>query len=202
MLKRIFLLLLAVCTISLVTLTTSCFGHLYPNEPSDPFIKLFTKAIDGNVKIHMDDWTDVHGDIFSFLVPPEFTVKFDMGDSLECADIGFQGIIVGRILVGESNESQPISFVIEDLVNLYLEKFGDYEILESFRGYVHGNSMNIRALDFSGQLCWMVLISESRNLDSFGQGEFLVFIGLVERNQTEQWADWYTGMLITLLELR
>ena len=53
--------------------------------------------------------------------------------------------------------------------------------------------VNVYALDFSGQLCWMALYSESHDAEFFGPGEYFVLLGLADYEEAVMWAEWYTG---------
>ncbi len=133
------------------------------------------------------------------MMPPEFSVSFYLADYFEVADLGVEGTIVGKIFVGELEESAFTSDVLNQYVYQYLGGFGDYELVDSYTGYVDGESVvNVYALDFSGQLCWMALYSESYDTELFGPGEYFVLLGLADYEEAVMWAEWYTGILATL----
>lgn len=151
------------------------------------------------VEIYVDDWIEVEGDYFGFMMPPGFSVQFYLSDYFEVADLGLKGTIVGKLFVGESTDIWSTDDVLDGYVYEYLGGFGDYEIIDSYSGYVDREStISIFALDFSGQLCWLALFSESTDAEVFGPGEYFVLVALADSEDAFTWAEWYTGILATL----
>ncbi|MCP5457773.1 MAG: hypothetical protein H7A29_08085 [Thermotogae bacterium] len=169
-------------------------------EHTDIFVRMVESLLsEEDLDIYIDDWIEVEGDYFAFMMPPEFSVAFYLADYFEVADLGFQGTVVGKIFVGESEESASTSDVLNQYVYQYLGSFGDYELVDSYTGYVDRESVvNVYALDFSGQLCWMALYSESHDAEFSGPGEYFVLLGLADYEEAVMWAEWYTGILATL----
>lgn len=167
---------------------------------ADPYISVVRDTLYGEeIEINMDDWIEVGGDYFGFMMPPEFSVEFTMGEDFEVADLGYDGIIVGKFLVGEIYDTVWAIDILYEVIDEYLSSFGDYDILESYSEMVDEDaSINIYTLEFPGQKCWITLFSESEDSSMFGPGEFFVFIGLYEEAQKTTWANWYSGMLFTL----
>ncbi len=178
----------------------------HPTPPtsiySDPLIAILASLVedeDFDFEVDMEEWLDVEGETFAFAMQPEFSVEFTTGDGFEVADLGLRGIIVAKLLVGEFEETATTAEIVEEVVWEYLGGFGDYVLIESYSGTVdNSGSININALDFSGQLCWIVVFSESLEPETFGPGEFFVFIGLAEEENKQEWAQWYAGVLLTL----
>ncbi|HPB64177.1 MAG: hypothetical protein AB2L23_07680 [Mesotoga sp.] len=169
--------------------------------PDDPFIRIIASLLAGeDVEIeNIDSWKDVEGEYFGFAMPPEFSVEFLMGDGFEVADLGIGGMILAKFMVGEFYESAVTTEILGEIVGTYLGAFGGYSIAASHTIKIEGeSSINLYALDFSGQFCWIALFSESPNPETFGPGEFFVFLGLVDPTMKDQLAGYYAGMLATL----
>jgi hypothetical protein len=108
-------------------------------------------------------------------------------------------MILAKFMVGEFYESAVTTEILDEIVGTYLGAFGGYKIAASHTISIEGeSSINLYTLDFSGQLCWIALFSESPNPETFGPGEFFVFLGLVDPTMKNQLAEYYAGMLATL----
>ncbi|PZC52190.1 MULTISPECIES: hypothetical protein [unclassified Mesotoga] len=169
-------------------------------QHTDPFIVMVDSLLsEEEVEIFVDDWIEVEGDYFGFMMPPEFSVQFYLSDYFEVADLGLEGTIVGKLFVGEATDILSTDDVLDGYVYQYLGGFGDYEIIDSYSGYVDREStISIFALDFSGQLCWLALFSESTDAEVFGPGEYFALVALADSEDAFTWAEWYTGILATL----
>ncbi len=189
-------------------------------EHTDPFIRMVDSLLsEDDIELSIDDWIEVNGEYFGFMMPPEFSVEFYLSDTFEVADLGLRGTIVGKVFVGESPETLYTNEVLDEFVYQYLGGFGDYEIVDEYAGNIDGESTisifaldfsgqlcwlalfsesTIFALDFSGQLCWLALFSESTDVDIFGPGEYFVLVALADSEDAFTWAEWYTGILATL----
>ena len=149
--------------------------------------------------IDLRKWIAAEGETFSFMIPLCFSVDFTMVTGFEVADLGFEGIIVAKLLAGLSEGTEPILDLLNNLVASFLGTFGDFEILDHRQEtYLAYFSVNLFTLDFSGQSCWIVVCSESLNPDIFGIGEYIVFIGLLEDDNKAEMVDWYRGMMLTV----
>jgi len=163
------------------------------------FIDVEEEFKEDDIDINIDDWLEVEGDYFGFLMPPEFSVQFYLSDYFEVADLGLRGTIVGKLFVGETDEPTSTEGVLNELVYEYLGGFGNFEVVDSYSGNIGREStVNVFALDFSGQLCWIALFSESVDAEVFGPGEYFALVGLADSQDAENWAKWYTGILATL----
>ena len=65
-----------------------------------------------DLDIYIDDWIEVEGDYFAFMMPPEFSVAFYLADYFKWPIWDFWGTVVGKIFVGESEESASTSDVL------------------------------------------------------------------------------------------
>ncbi len=137
--------------------------ELEKSEHTDLFVKMIDSLLkEDDIDINIDDWLEVEGDYFGFLMPPEFSVQFYLSDYFEVADLGLRGTIVGKLFVGETDEPASTEGVLNELVYEYLGGFGNFEVVDSYSGNIGREStVNVFALDFSGQLCWIALFSES-----------------------------------------
>ncbi|HDP77206.1 MAG TPA: hypothetical protein ENN47_03285 [Mesotoga infera] len=169
-------------------------------QHTDPFIRMVDSLLsEDDIELSVDDWIEVNGEYFGFMMPPEFSVEFYFSDTFEVADLGLRGTIVGKVFVGESPEALYTNEVLDEFVYTYLGGFGDYEIIDEYAGHIDGEStISIFALDFSGQLCWLALFSESTDADMFGPGEYFALVALADSEDAFTWAEWYTGILATL----
>ena len=174
--------------------------ELEKSEHTDLFVKMIDSLLkEDDIDINIDDWLEVEGDYFGFLMPPEFSVQFYLSDYFEVADLGLRGTIVGKLFVGETDEPASTEGVLNELVYEYLGGFGNFEVVDSYSGNIGREStVNVFALDFSGQLCWIALFSESVDAEVFGPGEYFALVGLADSQDAENWAKWYTGILATL----
>ena len=171
-------------------------------EERDPFVRLFMDLFnDSRSPVNTDDWIEVQGDRFGFMMNPQFSVHFYPGETSETADLGYSGTVVSKIVVGEIDTSSPIEGVFKEVIEEFLAVLAveGYEIVDSFSSVVkEGTAVNIYAVDFTGVLCWIIIYSETDSIASFGPGDYFIFIGLPDSDNLSQWAEWYAGMVISL----
>jgi hypothetical protein len=159
------------------------------------FMELVSRQLEGeDLGVVTENWTFAQGDFFGVMVPRHFTVEFSQ-DVYEAADIYFYNSLLGKVLLGQLYEGEPVQDSLDKVISDYLGGLGDYGILESFVKQNEESTMYIYTLSFPGLICWAVLYTESTDVGNFGPGKFFVFLSIPDIDEPDLWARWYAGIL-------
>jgi len=187
-----------------VSSAVSASGPLPPiwAKDSDPFIRFLLTTLKGeNVGIDVGNWIEVNGTYFWLKIPPVFAIDSHLEETGEVIYLSIGGEDIGRVRVGELYETSFSTGAILDRIieeNLEVLAVESYEIIDNLVVQGSYDSFNVYAIDFSGELCWVVLYSDSSDPESFGPGRFYTFAGWPDERNLAQWAEWFVGLLMTL----
>jgi len=144
------------------------------------------------------NWKEFYGDIFSMYLPPEFSFEQIIDSGYEVVDLISSGIYVGKVFAGETDGKILSSDLIQNIYSDYLtglgsfKKFSEYSLSDLPLSL---KSFNIVKLDFPGFWSWIILVSESTEAESFGPGEFIIFVGISPKAEETKYADYYFKIL-------
>ncbi len=140
---------------------------------------------------------EVKTEWFSCMVPPNFDIQIREADYSSSIIFGKGDVNYGRIIVGEVEESIPIQELIADSVRKLLKNSENYSVEEyeqlSLRGII-----SILKIKLDTYFSWMVIFSESEELDKFGPGEYMIFIATDLDGTDSFWDGIYRDMIVSL----
>lgn len=170
----------------------------------DPFIMAVYKALEEEgFEDPGADWQEHSHLQLGFSLPPVIEPHFfDTDTGLVGADFAYEGIVVGKVIVGETQELHPIEGEVEEIIDLFLSGLGQHQWIDHESWELPEESLNIWRIDFQDYACWLAFYSESPDPSYFGQGTFFIFFGIAPRqpeSEIPQWSRMFSTILGSLV---